>query len=118
MGTLRRTSLREDMSTIQAAAGPAGDVSQVTSQLKETLVTSSSSSSTSKGIKLEQDIGTSLYDELWPVCQTGNSAETDAKTREFLKRVVEILLDHIAVQNDRTVKILDFHSPEQLKEVI
>ena len=36
----------------------------MTSQLKETLVTSSSSSSNTvnKGIKLEQDIGTSLYD--------------------------------------------------------
>lgn len=50
---------------------------------------------------------------------------------------MEILLDHITIQNDRTVKILDFHSvkvilmnkgnnsliidilqPEQLKEVI
>ena len=25
--------------------------------------------------------------ELWPVCQTGNSEETDAKTREFLRQV-------------------------------
>ena len=32
--------------------------------------------------------------------------------------MVEILLDHITVQNDRTTKILDFHSPDQLKEVI
>ena len=56
--------------------------------------------------------------ELWPVCQTGNAEETDAKTREFLRAVVEILLDHITVQNDRTAKILDFHSPDQLKEVI
>lgn len=55
---------------------------------------------------------------MWPVCQTGNAEETDAKTREFLRAVVEILLDHITVQNDRTTKILDFHSPDQLKEVI
>ena len=59
-----------------------------------------------------------LIAELWPVCQTGNSEETDAKTREFLRRVVEILLDHITVQNDRSTKILDFHNPDQLKEVI
>ena len=52
------------------------------------------------------------------MCQTGNAEETDAKTREFLRAVVEILLDHITVQNDRTTKILDFHSPDQLKEVI
>merc|ERR1719481_2221523 len=59
-----------------------------------------------------------LYDELWPVCQDGNSGVTDARTREFLQRVVAILLDHITVQNDRGTKIVDFHSPEQLKEVI
>jgi len=122
MGTLQRPALGEDMTSRQAPAGMAGarEVSEVTSQLKETLLTSTSSSSSSskKGYQLEQDIGTMLYDELWPVCQTGNSGETDAKTREFLKRVVEILLDHITVQNDRAVKILDFHSPDQLKEVV
>ena len=32
--------------------------------------------------------------------------------------MVEILLDHITVQNDRSMKILDFHNPDQLKEVI
>ena len=32
--------------------------------------------------------------------------------------MVEILLDHITIQNDRATKIVDFHSPEQLKEVI
>merc|ERR1719507_2360350 len=71
-----------------------------------------------KETKGSEGLSASLYDELWPVCQQGDAAETDAKTREFLKRVVEILLDHITIQNDRTVKILDFHSPEQLKEVI
>merc|ERR1712198_549138 len=99
---------------------PSGEVSEVTTQLKENLVTTSSkttSKDTNKSktsFTLNQDIGTMLYDELWPVCQTGNSEETDAKTREFLKRVVEILLDHITVQNDRSMKILDFHNPDQL----
>ena len=56
------------MTTIQAPAGMAGarEVSEVTSQLKETLLTSTSSSSSSssskKGYQLEQDIGTMLYD--------------------------------------------------------
>merc|ERR1712016_544811 len=42
----------------------AREVSEVTSQLKETLLTSTSSSSSSskKGYQLEQDIGTMLYD--------------------------------------------------------
>ena len=44
------------------------------------------------------------------MCQDGNAKETDAKTREFLKRVVEILLDHITIQNDRGTKIVDFHT--------
>merc|ERR1712079_749515 len=111
------------MTSIQV---PSGEVSEVCGQLKETLVTASSSSSQAKrgdnktkaAFTLQQDIGTMLYDELWPVCQTGNSEETDAKTREFLRQVVEILLDHITVQNDRSTKILDFHHPDQMKEVL
>ena len=55
------------MTTIQAPAGMAGarEVSEVTSQLKETLLTSTSSTSSTsskKGYQLEQDIGTMLYD--------------------------------------------------------
>merc|ERR1712227_699297 len=100
MGTLvwsqpQRTPV---MTSIQV---PSGEVSEVASQLKESLVTSSNtdtktsqaqSNKTKNSFTLEKDIGTSMYDELWPVCQTGNSEETDAKTREFLRRVVEILL--------------------------
>ena len=67
---------------------------------------------------MTQHVSTLHFSELWPVCQTGNAEETDAKTREFLRAVVEIMLDHITVQNDRTTKIVDFHSPDQLKEVI
>jgi len=62
------------------------------------------------------DIGTLHYNDLWPVCQDGEN--TDAKTREFLKRVVAILMDYITVQNDRETKVVDFHSPEQLKEML
>lgn len=66
----------------------------------------------------EEDVGTMHYNDLWPVCQDKAFQETDEKTREFLKRVFHILLNHISVQNDRSTKILDFHSPEQLKAVI
>jgi len=111
---------------------PSGEVQEpevsAQAQLKEALVQTKTSSSKeqlerqdtnkNKSFELKQDIGTMLYDELWPVCQTGNAEETDAKTREFLRAVVEIMLDHITVQNDRTTKIVDFHSPDQLKEVI
>jgi glutamate decarboxylase len=52
------------------------------------------------------------------VCQNGDPAETDAKTREFLHKVVDILLDHITIQNDRNTKVIDFQNPEQLRSVI
>ena len=42
----------------------------------------------------------------------------DQNTREFLIRVVDILLDYIKDSNDRNKKIVDFHHPDQLKEVI
>ena len=54
--------------------------------------------------------------ELFPVCQ--DFPEADRNTREFLHRVVEILLDYITQQNDRTTKILDFHHPDQMKQSI
>ena len=53
---------------------------------------------------------------LFPVSQDFN--EADCNTREFLKRVVDILLDYITKTNDRSTKILDFHHPEQMKQSI
>lgn len=67
---------------------------------------------------LTESLGNMKYDELWPVCQDGDPKETDAKTRKFLLRVVQILLDHIKVVNDRDVKIIDFYNPEQLKNLV
>jgi len=63
-----------------------------------------------------QDVGTLHYDALFPVSQTHDVA--DQNTREFLIRVVDILLDYIKDSNDRNKKIVDFHHPDQLKEVI
>ena len=42
----------------------------------------------------------------------------DRNTREFLHRVIDILLEYVRTSNDRSKKILDFHHPDQLKEVI
>ena len=42
----------------------------------------------------------------------------DHNTREFLHRVIDILLEYVRTSNDRSKKILDFHHPDQLKEVI
>lgn len=65
---------------------------------------------------LPQDIGTLHYDALFPVNQDPETA--DRNTREFLHRVIDILLDYIQKSNDRSNKILDFHHPEQMREVI
>ena len=53
---------------------------------------------------------------LFPVSQ--DFPEADRNTREFLHRVIDILLDYISKSNDRTTKILDFHHPEQMKQSI
>merc|ERR1719266_2566447 len=56
------------------------------------------------------------YDCLFPVCQ--DFPEADRNTREFLHRVIDILMDYISKTNDRSTKILDFHHPEQMKQSI
>ena len=53
---------------------------------------------------------------LFPVSQ--DFPEADRNTREFLHRVIDILLDYITKTNDRSTKILDFHHPEQMKQSI
>uniref|UniRef100_T1IV01 Glutamate decarboxylase n=1 Tax=Strigamia maritima TaxID=126957 RepID=T1IV01_STRMM len=40
------------------------------------------------------------------------------ETREFLLRAIDIMLDFVKNSNDRSCKILDFHHPEQLREVL
>ena len=42
----------------------------------------------------------------------------DRNTREFLHRVIDILLDYVRTSNDRSKKIVDFHHPAQLKQAI
>ena len=40
------------------------------------------------------------------------------KTSQFLCAVVELLLDYIRKSNDRSSKVLDFHHPQTLKEIM
>lgn len=40
------------------------------------------------------------------------------ETREFLQKIVEILMDYVNAQNDRNEKILEFHHPEEMKTLI
>lgn len=37
------------------------------------------------------------------------------ETKEFLQKVIDILMDYIKAQNDRNEKVLDFHHPEDMK---
>ena len=39
-------------------------------------------------------------------------------TREFLQKVVDLCLDFVKDTNDRNVKILDFHHPEEMKRLL
>ena len=57
-----------------------------------------------------------FFSALYPVNQETDTA--DRNTREFLRRVIDILLDYVTTSNDRSKKILDFHHPEQMKESI
>lgn len=37
------------------------------------------------------------------------------ETKEFLQKVIDILMDYIKAQNDRNEKVLEFHHPEDMK---
>lgn len=39
-------------------------------------------------------------------------------TREFLQKIVDILLDFVKDTNDRNVKILDFRHPEEMQKLL
>ena len=44
-----------------------------------------------------------LFSAIFPVCQ--EFKEADENTREFLRHIIEILLDFITDTNDRSVKV-------------
>lgn len=41
-----------------------------------------------------------------------------AETREFLQKVIDILLDYVNACNNRDEKILEFHHPEEMKNLL
>ena len=47
-----------------------------------------------------------------------NNENATAETREFLQKVIDILLDYVNACNDRNEKVLDFHHPEDMKKLI
>lgn len=44
--------------------------------------------------------------------------ENYEETELFLKKVVDVLLNYIREENDRSSKILEFHHPEEMKKLI
>lgn len=44
--------------------------------------------------------------------------ENERVTREFLQKVVDVLMDFIKATNDRNEKILDFHHPEDMIKLL
>lgn len=46
------------------------------------------------------------------------TVNADAATKEFLLKVVDILLDYVRTQNDRNERILEFHHPEDMKQLL
>ncbi|KAH8023557.1 hypothetical protein HPB51_014806 [Rhipicephalus microplus] len=66
---------------------------------------------------------------MYPVFNSANAAEgygadlypfrdDSAPTREFLQRVFDILWAYVDQQQDRSSKILDFHMPEELMQIL
>jgi glutamate decarboxylase len=40
------------------------------------------------------------------------------ETREFLQKLCDLLIDYVEKQNDRNEKILDFHHPADMKQIL
>ena len=51
--------------------------------------------------------------DLLPTTQTAGP-----ETREFLQKVIDVLLDFVKATNDRNEKVLDFHHPEDMKRLL
>jgi len=47
-----------------------------------------------------------------------HNEESEPETRQFLNQMTEILMDYLHSTYDRDSKILDFHHPEQLLEIL
>lgn len=40
------------------------------------------------------------------------------ETKEFLLKIVDVLLDYVRTQNDRNERVLEFHHPEEMKRLL
>ncbi|XP_017009642.2 glutamate decarboxylase [Drosophila takahashii] len=65
------------------------------------------------GYKLSERTGKLTAYDLMPT-----TVSAGPETREFLLKVVDVLLDYVKATNDRNEKILDFHHPEDMKRLL
>ncbi|XP_045508207.1 glutamate decarboxylase isoform X1 [Colias croceus] len=63
--------------------------------------------------KLTSGVGNLYYDSILPYRE-----DASPQTREFLARVVDVLLDFIQQVNDRNEKILEFRMPEEMQKML
>lgn len=47
-----------------------------------------------------------------------HNENAQVETREFLQKVIDILLDYVNATNNRDEKILEFHHPEEMKKLL
>lgn len=40
------------------------------------------------------------------------------ETKEFLLKIIDVLLDYVRTQNDRNERVLEFHHPEEMKRLL
>jgi hypothetical protein len=52
------------------------------------------------------------------MCAACSAMSSHVKTTQFLTSVVDILLDYVRRSNDRRCKVLDFHHPNTLREMM
>lgn len=61
--------------------------------------------------KLSDNLASLKYDDLLP-----HKPDSQQETREFLQKIVDVLMDYVELSFNREEPVLDFHKPECLKE--
>ncbi|XP_049807352.1 glutamate decarboxylase [Schistocerca nitens] len=62
---------------------------------------------------LSRDVGQMHYNDLLPYSKDGLPV-----TREFLLKVVDVLLEYIKQSHDRNAKVLEFHHPAEMRSLL
>ncbi|XP_037044107.1 glutamate decarboxylase [Bradysia coprophila] len=66
-----------------------------------------------QGYKLSDRTGKLTAEDILP-----HNTAAGPETREFLLKVIDVLLDFVKASNDRNEKVLEFHHPEDMKRLL